>query len=90
MGAGEINFLALPAAAALALIGAPLVFRRAGFAWGKVAFGSLTVLFAALGVVGIVISVQYKTGLSDLPLAWLAVPALGYALSRIARFKAHS
>lgn len=88
MGAGEFNFIALPVTAVLALVGAPLAFRRAAFPWGKVVFGSLTVLFAALGVVGIVISVQHKTGLSDWPLAWLALPALAVALYRIARFKA--
>lgn len=84
MGAGEINFLALPAVAVLALAGSPVAFRRAGFLWAKVVFGTLTVLFAALAVTGIIISIQHKTGLSDLPLAWLAVPGLAVVLVRVA------
>lgn len=85
MNAADINFLALPAVAALALVGTPLALRRAGFLWAKVVFGSLTALFAALAVCGIVLSVQQKTGLSDLPVAWLVVPALGFALYKVAR-----
>ena len=88
VSAGEINFVALPLVALLALVGAPLAFRRAGFLWAKVVFGSLTVMFAALGSAGIIISVQNKTGLSALPLAWLVLPALIFALYRISRIKA--
>lgn len=88
MGLGEINFLALPVVVGLALFGAPLAFRRAGFQWAKIALGTVTVLFAALGVVGVIISIQHKTGLDEIPLAWLVVPALGFALYRISRIKA--
>lgn len=63
-------------------------FAAPVFLWGKVVFGSLTVVFAALGSAGIIISVQHKTGLSALPLAWLVLPALIFALYRISRIKA--
>jgi len=87
MNAGEINFLALPVVAVLTLVAAPVALRRAGFLWAKVVFGSLTALFSALAVCGIVLAVQQKTGLSDLPIAWLVVPALGFALYRVSRLK---
>ena len=87
MNAGEINFLALPVCALLALVGAPTALRRAGFPWAKTVFGALAILFATLGVVGVIISVQHRTGLSEIPLAWLGVPALGYALYRVSLVK---
>ncbi|MBI2241753.1 MAG: hypothetical protein HYU59_13250 [Magnetospirillum gryphiswaldense] len=88
MNAAEINFLAFPVVAVLALAGAPFALRKAGFLWAKVVFGTLTALFAGLAVCGVVLSVQHKTGLSDLPIAWLVVPALGFALYRVSRLKA--
>ncbi|MGE4278161.1 MAG: hypothetical protein AB7G62_01150 [Magnetospirillum sp.] len=87
MNAAEINFMALPVVVVLALVGGPLALRRAGFLWAKVVFGSLTFLFAALAICGIVLSVQQKVGLSDLPIAWLVVPVLGVALYRVSCLK---
>lgn len=83
MGFEEINFLALPAALLLALIGAPLAFRRAAYPVGKTVFGTLAAATAGVAVAGIVTAVQRKTGTESLPLAWLAPAALGVLLWRL-------
>ncbi|MBR9971153.1 hypothetical protein [Magnetospirillum sulfuroxidans] len=88
MGLGEFNFLALPVVVLLSLFGAPLAFRRAGFQWAKIVFGTVAVLFSALGMVGVIVSIQNKAGLGEIPLAWLVVPALGFALYRLSQIKA--
>lgn len=88
MGLGEFNFLALPVAVVLAVLGAPLAFHRAGFAWAKTIFGTLTVLFATLGTGAVILALQQRTGSSEWLLAWTVLPALGYALYRISGSKA--
>lgn len=79
MGAAELNFLALPAAVLLALLGGPWGLRRAAYPWGKALFGTLALAMAALAVAGVVTAIQRKAGLENLPLAWL-VPAAVVAL----------
>jgi|GEM_PF-2019306 hypothetical protein len=88
MDGESFNFLAVPAALLLGLACAPFALRRAGYPWGKTAFGSLAVAVAGLAVAGIVSAVQRKAGIAQLPLAWIAPLLVGYALVRIARSRA--
>lgn len=71
----EFNFISLPVAALLGLVGAPLLLFRAGYPAGKTVFGTLTALVALLGAWGIISAVQNRLGLHALPLGWL-VPAV--------------
>ncbi len=68
------NFASLGVTLMLALVGAPILFRRAGYPAGKTVFGTLTALIILLGVWGVISAIQRKTGLEALPLGWL-VPA---------------
>lgn len=83
MGFEEINFLAVPAAMLLALVGAPVAFRRAAYPWGKTVFGTVAIFGAALAVAGVVTAIQRKTGTEMLPLAWLVPAAIAYLLWRL-------
>jgi len=65
------NFASLGVTLVLALVGAPILFKRAGYPNGKTVFGTLTVLVALLGVWGVISAIQRKTGLEALPLGWL-------------------
>jgi hypothetical protein len=85
MDGESVNFLAAPAAFLLGLAGGPLAFRKAGFGWAKTSFGTLTLAVAGLAVAGIVVSVQKKAGLPELPLAWLSpvlVVVAGWRISK--------
>lgn len=72
----DFNFLSLPVAALLGLIGGPLLLRRAGYPVGKTVFGTLTGLMVLLGAWGMIATIQYKVGLAALPFGWL-VPLAG-------------
>ncbi|MCR6629822.1 MAG: hypothetical protein NVV74_07090 [Magnetospirillum sp.] len=74
----EVNFVSLPVVVALALVGGPLLLRRAGYPVGKTVFGTLTGLVALLGLWGILSTVQRKAGLDMVPLGWL-VPVAAVA-----------
>jgi lipopolysaccharide export LptBFGC system permease protein LptF len=67
----EFNVLSLAVTVLLALLGTPVLLRRAGYPWGKTVFGSLTAMVVLLGVWGIMSTVQRKAGLDALPLGWL-------------------
>jgi hypothetical protein len=83
MGAEEINFIALPVAILMALVGGPLALRKAGFPLGKIVFGTLAVTVAALAVAGVITSIQRKTATEMLPLAWLVPATIGFVLWRL-------
>lgn len=85
MAGDEINFLAVPAAFLLALMGGPVAFRRAGYPWGKTVFGTLAAAVTGLAVAGLVTSIQRKTGTEGLPFAWIVPVALAFALTRVPR-----
>lgn len=75
-----INFVSLPTAALLALIGGPLLLRRAGYPVGKTVFGTLTGLIVLLAAWGVLSAIQARTGLAALPLGWLVpLAAMGAA-----------
>lgn len=78
----DANFLSLPVAALLALVGGPLLLRRAGYPVGKTVFGTLTALMVLLGAWGVVSAIQGRTGLQALPLGWLVPLAAGFAAWR--------
>ncbi|CAA7620674.1 hypothetical protein [Magnetospirillum sp. UT-4] len=80
MGFDEINFLALPVAFLLALVGTPVVLLKAGYPKGKTAFGTLALTAVALALFAIVLKVQTRADLTALPLAWLAPVAIAVAL----------
>ena len=65
------NFASLGATILVALVGAPILFKRAGYPNGKTAFGTLTVLVVLLGIWGVLSSIQRKAGIEALPLGWL-------------------
>jgi hypothetical protein len=88
MDGESINFLAAPAAFLLGLAGGPLAFRTAGFGWAKTVFGALTMAVAGLAVAGIVVSIQRKAGMAELPLAWLSPALVAAACWRISKVRA--
>ncbi|MBC7952452.1 MAG: hypothetical protein H7Z12_11625 [Rhodospirillaceae bacterium] len=67
----EFNIISLAATVLLALLGTPVLLRRAGYPWGKTAFGSLAVTVVMLGVWGILSAIQRKAGLDAIPVGWL-------------------
>lgn len=78
----ELNFISLPVAALLSLVGGPLLLRRAGYPLGKTVFGTLTVLVVVLGLWGVLSAVQNRLGLAVLPVGWLVPAAAVYAAWR--------
>lgn len=80
MGVDELNAVSLGVTILLALVGTPVLLRRAGYPFGKTAFGTLTVVVVLLGVWGIVATLQRKAGIEAVPLGWLVpLAALGAA-----------
>lgn len=77
-----LNFLSLPLAVLLSLIGAPILLRRAGYPAGKTVFGTLTAMMVLLGAWGIISTIQYRTGLTAVPLGWLVPLAAAFAAWR--------
>lgn len=74
------NSISLAATVLLALIGTPVLLRRAGYPYGKTTMGTATVLLVLLGLWGMVATIQRKAGLELVPLGWLIpVAALGAA-----------
>jgi hypothetical protein len=71
MSPEELNFASVLAVAALALLGGPLLLRRAGYPAGKTVFGTLTGLMVLLGLWGVLAAVQHKAGVAAWPLGWL-------------------
>lgn len=67
----ELNFASLLTTVLLAVIGAPLLFHRAGYPPGKTALGSITAVVVLVGVWGIISSIQRKAGLDAVPLGWI-------------------
>lgn len=65
----EINFYALLAAAVLALVGSPVVFRHMGYGWAKIVVGSLVGVVIALLVTGFIN--RWLAEPLGLPLAWI-------------------
>ncbi|MBF0325085.1 hypothetical protein [Magnetospirillum moscoviense] len=88
MDGESINFLAAPAAFLLGLVCGSLAFRKAGFGWAKTLFGTLTLAVAGLAVAGIVVSIQKKAGVPELPLAWVSVVLAVVAAWRISKVQA--
>lgn len=88
MDGESINFLAAPTAFLLGLIGGAVAFRMAGFGWAKTVFGTLALAVAGLAVAGIVVSIQKKAGVPDLPLAWLSPILVAVAAWRISKAQA--
>jgi|AGTN01.3.fsa_nt_gi hypothetical protein len=78
----EVNFVSLPVTLLLALVGVPVLLRRAGYPWGKTVFGALTGLAVLAGAWAVLSAVQRKTGTEALPLGWLVPLAAGYAAWR--------
>ncbi|MGE5515349.1 MAG: hypothetical protein ACM31D_05955 [Bacteroidota bacterium] len=77
-----LNFISLPLAVLLGLIGTPVLLRRAGYPIGKTVFGTLTTMMVLLGAWGIVSSIQNHTGLAAVPLGWLVPLAAVFAAWR--------
>lgn len=67
----DFNFVSLGLTLVLALVGGPLLLRRAGYPAGKTVFGTLTGLVVLLGVWGVISTMQRKAGLETVPLGWL-------------------
>ncbi|MBC7905734.1 MAG: hypothetical protein H7Y60_03175 [Rhodospirillaceae bacterium] len=67
----EFNLISLAVTALLALLGTPVLLRRAGYPWNKTVFGTLTVLVVGLGLWGIMSTIQHKASLEAVPLGWL-------------------
>lgn len=78
----ELNFLSLPLAAALALVGGPVLLRRAGYPGGKTVFGTLTALMVVLAAWGVLSAIQARTGLQAVPLGWLVPLGAAFAAWR--------
>lgn len=78
-----VNFISLPLAALMSLIGGPLLLRRAGYPAGKTVFGTLTGLVALLAAWGVLSAIQTKVGLTALPLGWLVPIAAAIAAWRL-------
>ncbi|MBX9634266.1 MAG: hypothetical protein K2X44_04720 [Magnetospirillum sp.] len=81
----DFNFISLGVTVVLALVGAPVLFRRSGYPFGKTVFGSLTVLFVMLGLWGITATIRVKTGMEIVPLGWLVPLAALAAAWRLQR-----
>lgn len=77
-----VNFISLPVTALLALVGGPVLLRRAGYPWGKTVLGSLTGLVVMLGSWGIISAVQHRAGIDAVPLGWLVPVAVTVAAWR--------
>lgn len=77
-----VNFISLPLTALLALVGGPLLLRRAGYPWGKTVFGTLTALVVLLGSWAVVSAVQHRAGIDAVPLGWLVPLAAAAAVWR--------
>lgn len=67
-----LNFAAVPVTLLLSLLVAPFFLRKAGYLAGKVAFGTLSITVALMGISGVISVIQRKAGLEAVPLAWLA------------------
>lgn len=77
-----LNFISLPLAALMSLVGGPLLLRRAGYSAGKTVFGTLTGLMVLLGAWGVISAIQNRTGTQAVPLGWLVPIAASYAAWR--------
>lgn len=66
-----VNFASLPVTALLVLVGAPVLFYRAGYPWTKMLFGTISALVVSLAVWGILSTIQRKAGLDAVPMGWL-------------------
>jgi hypothetical protein len=78
----DVNFASLVVTVLLALVGGPVVLRRAGYPWGKTVFGTLTGFAILLGSWAVLSNIQRKTGLEAVPLGWLVPLAAVYAVWR--------
>lgn len=78
----ELNFISLPVALLMSLVGGPVLLRRAGYPAGKTVFGTLTMLMVMLGAWGIISAIQNRLGAHALPLGWLVPAAAVFAVWR--------
>lgn len=78
----ELNFISLPLALLLSLVGGPLLLRRAGYPAGKIVFGTLTGMMVLLAAWGMISAIQNRTELQAVPLGWLVPLAALYAVWR--------
>lgn len=79
----NLNGISLVVTVLLALLGAPVFLRRAGYPWLKTVFGSVTVLVVLLGVWAMMSTIQRKAGLEAVPLGWLVPLAAAGAAWRL-------